>query len=454
MSRNTKIIMAMLLCVVFMASFFAGCGSKQDASTETTQAQTTAAATTVAPTEANSEITFWFYPRYTVAGKENGVFENELKDAFVKDNPNIKVNVEMLAYDAGPEKVNVAISSNSMPDGLFDYPGRIIGYGYAGVLADLTDMFTDADKSDIPAALLNQCSLDGKVLMYPTAVTAVMMAVNKDLWKQAGVDNLLPLDKPDRAWKLSDFETALKGLKKLSGVSPVAFYAGNEQGDASFRMFIQNFGADFVDEGHTKVVINSEAGVKGLQWVLDAYNNGLIAKGAESMTSSDALDLFYQSKVATSLIYSPGNVGIFNKMVTEGKAKNFDMAFMPMPTQDGSAAKVETQVCGFCVFDNKDANKIAASKKFIDFLANNKDNIKAVSWFPVRSSFGDLYDNPELKFASSMTKNAGDTGYTIKNYAKVRALWYPEIQAVLTKAKTPKDALDEFAAQATDTMNQ
>ena len=106
---------------------------------------------------------------------------------------------------------------------------------------------------------------------------------------------------------------------------------------ASIRMFIQNFGADFVDKDHTKVVINDEAGVKGLQWILDAYKKGLIAKGAESMTSTDALDWFNQGRAAFCVIYGPGNMKTLNKMIEEGKApKDFDFAFVPQPSSDGN----------------------------------------------------------------------------------------------------------------------
>jgi multiple sugar transport system substrate-binding protein len=402
-----------------------------------------------------TEITFWFYPRYNMPGKGNGVYERELADTFMKRNKDIAVKVESIPWNGGPDKINIAIASNSMPDSVFDYPGRIIGYGLKGVLADLSDMLKPADKTDISPSILAHCQASNKLYMYPTAVSIITMAVNKKILKDAGALDLLPLSKPDRAWNIGDFEKALEAIKKLKGIQPIVLFAGNEQGDASIRMLIQNLGADFVSKDHSKVVINSEAGVRGIQWILDASKKGWIAPGAESTTNPDALDMFQQGRAAFSIAYGAANRNILLKMIEEKKAPaDFDLAYLPLPTARGVKQKVEAQVFGYCVFNNKNKKRIVASKKFIDYLCNNKEIVKTIGAFPVRKSMGNLYDYSEFEFLQSLTSKLGDTGYTINNYAKVRTVWYPNLQAVLIGAKTPKAALDDFAKKATEIMNE
>lgn len=446
MSSIFKRVTALALTSAMTVALFAGCGS-------TTDSNNTAAVTAGAAKK--TDITFWFYPKYNVPGKENGVYEKELAADFVLKNPDININVESIPWNGGPEKVNIAISSNSMPDSVFDYPGRIIGYGAKGVLVNLSDMITDADKADISENTLSHCMLDGKTYMYPTSISPIAMGVNKKIFKDAGALDLLPLDKPGRAWSFSDFEKALEAVKKVKGVQPAVLYAGNEQGDASIRMLVQNFGTDFVDAAHTKVVINSDAGIKGVQWLLDTYKKGLFAPGAESAVSTDALDMFQQGKAAFCLVYGAGNKGILTKAIADKVAPaDFELAFVPQPTADGVDQKVEAQVTGYCVFDNKDQAKADASKKFVDYLSNNKEIVKTIGAYPVRKSMGDLYDDSELKFLGTLATKVADTGYTINNYTKVRTFWFPAIQAVLTGAKTPKEAMDEFTKQATDAMNE
>jgi multiple sugar transport system substrate-binding protein len=402
-----------------------------------------------------TEITFWFYPKYNVPGKENGAYERELAETFTRKNKDIAIKMEFIPWNGGPEKVNIAIASNSMPDGLFDYPGRIIGYGRKGVLVDLADMLKPADKKDIPANIFEHCMVGKKLYMYPTAASIYTMAVNKKILRDAGALDLLPFSRPNRAWSISDFEKALKAVKKLKGVQPIQFFAGNEQGDASVRMFIQCFGADFINKDYTKIVLNSEKGVKGVQWLADAYKKGLIAPGAESANNPDAVELFMQGKTAFVLSFTPNHRNILLKMIEEKKAPaDFDLAYLPYPTASGVKQKVEAQIYGYCVFNNKDKKRIAASKKFVDFLCNNKENVKAVGAFPIRKSMGDIYDYSEFKFLQTLTPFFADTGYTVNNYAKVRTLWYPALQSVFVGAKTPKEALDEFAEKATAVINQ
>lgn len=454
MSKKTRKILALLLCTVMALSLFAGC-TKKDPESDTDVQETTKTEKTDDTSAEKTDINFWFYPRYTVEGKENGVYEQELIDEYVKDNPNVNIDFEMLAWNAGPEKISIAISSNAMPDSTFDFPGRIIGYGAQGALVDLNFLFTDEDKKDIPQGIFDHCMLDDKIYMYPTNISPVVMAVNKKLFRDAGVEDLLPLDKPNRTWTHEQFTEALEGLKKLDNVSPIVLFAGNEQGDASIRMFIQNFGTDFVNPEHTEVTINSDEGVKGLQWILDAYENGLIAKGAESLVSTDALDMFTQGAAAMCVMYGPGNLNNLNKSIAEGKAaEDFDFAFVAQPSADGETVKIEAQAAGYCIFDNKDDKRAEETGKFIDYLAKDKKNVLATGSFPVRDSMGSLYDDPELEYVGNMIQFVGDTGYTVNNYAKVRAVWYPEIQAALTGAKTAKEALDDFAAKATEIMNE
>jgi multiple sugar transport system substrate-binding protein len=459
MSKKLRLVVALALCIVMLGTLFAGC-QKKDPGTGTDTTDTAQTGTDQSDTSAEkTTINFWFYPRYVVEGKENGVYEQELIDAYVKDNPNVNIEYEMIAWNQGPEKINIAISSNAMPDSVFDFPGRIIGYGAQGVLADLSFMFTDEDRTDIPQSILDHCMLGDKIYMYPTHISPVIMGVNRKLFRDAGAEDLLPLDdpnNPDRLWSIDEFQKALEAIRdNLNNVAPIVFYAGNEQGDASIRMFIQNFGTDFVNKEHDKVVINSEEGVRGLQWILDAYKNGLIAKGAESLTSTDALDMFTQGAAAMCILYGPGNMNTLNKAIAEGKAaEGFDFAFVPQPSADGKSVKVEAQVIGYCIFDNKDQKRIEESAKFIEYLAKDPKNVLASGAFPVRQSMGELYDHPELSYAGNISKYVDDTGYTINNYAKVRALWYPELQAALTGEKTAKQALDDFAAKATEAMNE
>ncbi len=407
------------------------------------------------------EIVWWQYPRFTnIEEKEVGDFESEIIADFEEENPNIKVKIEMIPWNGGPEKVNVAIASNSTPDVLFDYPGRIMGYATQDVLVPLDDVVTDDIKGDIPENLLQACQLDGTTYMYPCGATPIVVAVNLDFFKEIGKEDLLPLDKEDRTWTLEEFETALKAVKDSGkDVYPSMLFAGNEQGDSSMRMFIQSaFDAELINDDHTEIIFNNENAVKGLEWMIEKYKEGLFAPGAESTVSLDVVETFFQTKSAINIMASPQHHGLHETYIADGKAEEFEWALFPYPNAEGKDPKAEVQLSGFCVFDNEDEAKAEAAKKLIKFILDSdkykEQAVVATGQLPVRNSMTGLYDDEDYQFSENLLKYAADTAYTANNYAGMRTKWYPNIQGALTEKLSAQEALDAFAKEGTEEINK
>ena len=138
---------------------------------------------------------------------DEGAYELQMIEAFQEKNPNIKVNLEMIAYNTGPEKINVAIATNTKPDLTYDFPGRIIDYGRQGVLVPLNDMFPEDVKKDIEPRILEFCSYEDNIYMYPSTTTPFLLGFNKTLFEEIGALDLLPLDRPERQWTVEEYES-------------------------------------------------------------------------------------------------------------------------------------------------------------------------------------------------------------------------------------------------------
>ncbi|MEG2117345.1 MAG: extracellular solute-binding protein, partial [Clostridia bacterium] len=111
----------------------------------------------VEPTQ--EEITWWAFPTFAKVGDEVGKYERSVVAEFNKKYPNIKVNVEMIDFATGPDKITNAIAAGTQPDIVFDAPGRIIAWGSAGKLANFDEMFTAEYKKDINNEnLVKSCS--------------------------------------------------------------------------------------------------------------------------------------------------------------------------------------------------------------------------------------------------------------------------------------------------------
>jgi multiple sugar transport system substrate-binding protein len=402
------------------------------------------------------EITWWDYPNFTTLDGELGKYEKEMVRAFNQKYPNIKVNVEMLSFNGGPEKVNVAIASNSAPDIIFDYPGRITDYARQGLMADLSGMFTAADLKDVNPTILEACKLDGKVVQYPFNVANFMMAVNRTMFEQAGLAKMLPLDKPDRLWTTDDFTKALKAIQKARpDVAPFIFYCKTNQGDQGTRtMAVNLFGGDVMNADMTAYTYNKGGPVQFLTWVQQGVKEGWIPKGGEAMTSNDAIDAFLQGKAAFTIIYS--NV-LRNTNATK-KTVQFDEAFLPWPTPAGQKPRLDTYIGTVGIFDNGNKDKVAAAKKFVDFMINDPvwgpKNLASTGGFSARASAKSPYSDPEATFASTMVKYTGRYYNTVKGFVAMRTAWFPNLQAAMLGMKTSQEAMDAFVTAANATLKQ
>ncbi|MDQ1914797.1 extracellular solute-binding protein [Paenibacillus sp. GD4] len=396
------------------------------------------------------EITWWNFPNYQPLDGEVGKFEKQLAAAFSKKHPDIKVRIEMLTFEGGPQKLNVAIASNMAPDVIYDSPGRIIDWGKKKLLAPLNDMISNEVKVDISEALWKQSKVGDNIYMYPINTTPFMMAVNKTVFERIGAVDLLPLQRPDRTWTFAEYEKALKAVRdKAPDVIPSGFYAKSTAGDQGTRAYIANLGLSrFLSEDYSKVAINTEQAGHALDWIVKGTKEKLVVTGAASLAATDANDLFLQGKLAFSINYS----AVLRAQNAPLKKVPFEDVLLPYPTADGSKPKLEPYLGGMAVFDNGNPEKIAASKKFIDFIANDpeygKKSLIQTGGISARNSVVGLYNDAEYKYAETARQFVTDPPTIADGYGEIRALWFHELQRALTLEATGKASLDSFAAKA------
>lgn len=394
------------------------------------------------------EITYWDFPQFTKDKefKKTEDFDAALIKAFEAKNPNIKVNYQKIEFTDGPAKIETAIQSKTAPDVIYDAPGRVIAWAAKDLLVPLDDV----DKSKLTDAAVKASSYKDKLYMYPQGVAPFLMGVNKDLTDKLGVTDLLPLNKQDRSWTVEEYEKFLKAVKqKDSSITPALFYTKSQAGDQGPRAFVANlYNSWITDNAISKYTINDANGVKGLEWVKKAYDDGLLGQGV-ALEAKDALEAFKSGRAATTILFSPG--------IAASHASGFNYKFLPFPN-NGGKAKYDYLVAGPAIFDNGDADKAAAAKKFVDFMVNDKDwgkrTLLASGNFSAKKGETGLYDSEELKFAEGLTGQYAPYYNTIPGFAKMRPLWFNMVQGVLNGKTSPKEGLDKFVEDANKTIKE
>lgn len=398
-----------------------------------------------------TEITWWAFPTYTQEKASDGVgtYEKTIIAAFEKENPDIHVNLETIDFTSGPEKITTAIEAGTAPDVLFDAPGRIIQYGKNGKLADLNDLFTDDFVKDVNNdQIINASKAGDTAYMYPISSAPFYMAFNKKMLKDAGVDDLVK-----EGWTTSDFEKVLKALKE-KGYTPGSLFSNGQGGDQGTRAFIANLGGGSVtDEAVTKYTTDTDKFIKGLDTAVKYIKDGLLNNGSQYDGGAD-IQNFANGQTSYTILWAPAQKGTQAKLL---QASGVEVVEVPFPSETGTPA-LEYLVNGFAVFNNGNEAKVKASKKFIQFMADDKTwgpkDVIRTGAFPVRTSFGKLYDDDRMKTIGSWTKHYSPYYNTIDGFAEMRTLWFPMLQSVSNGDEKVDSALKTFTEKANATIKK
>ena len=425
--------------VAMISIAFAGCMNKKTA-------------------DISAEIEFWSFPNFTSESGVEGDFEKSLIAAFEKENPSIKVHFTLLNFTDGAEKIEKAITEGKTPDIIYDAPGRIIGWAGKGLLEPLDDVLA-TEKPYITTELLTvSAGKDRRTYMYPMHEGAFSMAFNKEMLEDLHLIDLLPYKRKDRRWTVEEYEALLTALKaKLpAGTVPGVFYYKNLGGDQGTRAFLVNLygNANLLNGDYSSYIYNSAQAVRNVHWTVRAMQQGILLDG-KNLTSNDAISMFVSAQAAHTILYSP-QLNKMNDGKRRYKGKDFTPIYMPFPNNVG-APLLEFLVGGACVFNNGNANKIKAAKKFLHFAATDEvwapKLINATGGFPASSKIQIETEDAEILYNSVLQRFFGQYYNNITGFAKMREYW----NVLLKDAAAGKDvqkALDTFVRNANGTLKE
>lgn len=434
-----KKLIALALAGVMTFSL-AACGSeKAPANTTPSSTAQSEEKKTEASTEASKEaepealaadITLWTYPigKFQDADTVNGFIAS-----FNEKYPDIKVSVEYLDYTSGDDQVTAAIEAKTTPDIIMEGPERLVSnWGAKGKMVELSDLWDDealADISKTSQAVVDACrSTDGNYYEYPLCMTTHCMAINKEMFEKADAMQYI---NEDRTWTTENFEKALQALVD-SGVSTTGVvYCGGQGGDQGTRALAMNlYNAKFTNPEHTEWTMNSEAGIKGLQQLVDWSKAGLISNDAGAV-ASDELQLFSNGTIAMTVCWNASSE------MTYASSVNFTPYAVAFPSESGTP-ELCGGIWGFGIFDNGNADKIAASKKFIEFICDDEQqgplSVSSTGFFPVRASYGNVYagteDEARMEVFGSFQQWLGDYYNVTGGWAEQRTAWWNMLQQI------------------------
>ena len=185
-------------------------------------------------------------------------------------------------------------------------------------------------------------------------------------------------------------------------------------------------------------------------------NDGLLVQGAESLTSNEVNAMFQNKEVAVSFT----NTILYNNMLADmdlDVIDGFDARLANVPAVEDANPPAFTYVLGSIVMDTLDEAENEVAKDFVRFYSEHEELVNAsVNTLPIRSSVTDTFAE-ELPLLPAYNENEEyivDFNNNLAGYAELRNVFFPEVQAVLTGAKTPQEALDSLAENGNEIIDR
>ncbi len=257
---------------------------------------------------------------------------NELVHRFEEEHPGITIDAQYVPTgDALIQKLIAAIESHTAPDIAWihaDFLDKLVEaraiYRMNEFMPETTGL-ADEDVSDIFPPLLQAARWRDTLYAMPMEATSLALLYNKRLFRQAGLDP----ERPPQTWdELRSYAKRLTvdvdGDGKIDqyGLYVPVFPAS---GELSIWMILQwtpflwQAGGQEIDSAQTRVLFNSEAGVKALTLWKEIYDE------EDFSTFAIAHDLGFASQRLAMIFDGPWNLPRYRML------KDFDWGVAPLP---------------------------------------------------------------------------------------------------------------------------
>jgi multiple sugar transport system substrate-binding protein len=382
------------------------------------------AAKPVAGGAARGEITVW------AMGTEGEKLSTLAKD-FEAKNPEAKVTVTAIPWDAAHDKISTAIAGRQTPDVSLVGTTFMAEFAKAGAL-DPTPSVIDG-KQFFPGGW-DTTVVNGTSYGVPWYVETRLLYYRTDLADKAGV-------KPPANWaELTAFASA---MKERSGAKwGINLQAGGKGTWQTFMPFAWQAGASITDQDGKKFTLDSPEMVRALGYYKTFFDGQLTPS---ALLRPGELEQGFVNGSFGAFFSGPWHIGLIRE---QGLTENWSVARMPRETTGTSF------VGGGDLAVFKDAKNRDAAWKFVQYLTSPEVQVK---WYGL---VGDL---PSVKSAWQDQKLAGDkllrtfgdqlneakSPPAIATWEQVATVIDTQLEKVVKGVSSPADAAKTMQSEAT-----
>lgn len=356
----------------------------------------------------------------------------------------VEIDIDLFEQNQYDSAVADVLGTPYAPDVLYGDYFNISTYIHSGYVVPLDELITPEVRSDIFEYLWDLSTIEGRTYMMPYLARQNVLAYNKDLFRQAGLEDKIR-DDQIQSWTLDEWTSILDALAANlpEATYPMMMYAGSSQGDTHTMTLMRSAGSTFFDEtGHFN--LSTPEGIAALAWIQEGARKGWFPPHSENLEIEDCSSLFREGQLAIYMVNN-ASIGRYGDAI--------GLVNFPGPDEDGCAT---TFVSGFEVFDNGDPERLEVAKDFLRFLYGNEELLSyAAGTLPASKSVSDEHGSQINSYEMFLNNQSNVVDFTGSNpdTRAVREIFYEEIHELLMGNITPEVAaanIDERCNQAID----
>ena len=305
-----KGLLKMLAATMSLSLLAVGCGSTESTSTEITVDDENVASTGASDSsDASGDVTIWYY--WETEGHQEAL--NHIIEEFNNQQDSITVEAKYVPFADFKKQLSVGASAGELPDiVILDNPDHA-SYAAMGIFADLTGRFDVSTYYDGP---VNSCTLDGKLYGVPFGSNDLVLFYNEDMLEAAGCEVPTTWDELLEVAKATTTDS-------VYGFAHCALQ--NEEGTFNFLPWVWSTGA-------TSYEIDSDGGIKALEFEKSLVESGAFPKEAINWTQGDTMNQFISGNLAMMI----NGTWQIPTMREEAPDLNWNVAFIPQDAEQAS----------------------------------------------------------------------------------------------------------------------
>lgn len=375
-------------------------------------------------------VTLWV--QYSEESAEGQVMAQSIKDFNANNGKGYTAKVEYIPRSGSgggyEDKVNAALTTNTLPDVLTLDGPNTAAYAKSGILAPIDEYISNRD--DLLPSIVEEGTYDGKLYSLGYSESGVGIFYNKKMLQDAGVD-LASLPTVDKPWTYDQYNTLFATLTKHYNkpAIDVGFDDHSEWLMYAFTPFIWSSGGDVVTEDGTKSTgaFDNAGSVEAFTFI-----QGLIKNGYSTITP--------EKNGFQTGVYPLKMTGSWTMQEMDSQYKDVEYGVLPLPMSP-KTKKLVSPTGSWAYGMSRTTKKKEAAGALIDFLGSEQevyDMSVGNSVLPSRKSTSDRLATEVSEQMKVLLEQNAKTGQ-----ARPVLVNYPQVSRVVQNAVTEVTYTDQ-----------